>query len=122
MININAINSIPQVKHAIQSLYTQMGDVNSVLESIVADNNSNFITFTIGDTEYQAEQEMTWEAWVNSTYNTTGEYSVTDTNTISKATIDSTATVTYADGIFVKADEFILDINYLLNVENFGGQ
>ena len=30
------------------------------------------ISFTIGGTSYKAEYNMTWEAWVNSTYNTDG--------------------------------------------------
>lgn len=28
------------------------------------------ISFTVGEVEYQAEEGMTWEEWVNSTYNT----------------------------------------------------
>lgn len=30
----------------------------------------NLITFTIDGEEYQAEEGMTWEEWVNSEYNT----------------------------------------------------
>lgn len=32
------------------------------------------ITFTIGSTSYQAEEGMTWEQWVDSSYNTAGYY------------------------------------------------
>jgi hypothetical protein len=31
---------------------------------------TNLITFYIGDTEYQYEEGMTWEEWINSEYNT----------------------------------------------------
>lgn len=34
------------------------------------DTSKNLITFTINEFEYQAEEEMTWEEWVNSEYNT----------------------------------------------------
>jgi hypothetical protein len=34
----------------------------------------NLITFTIGGTEYQAEEGMTWGEWVDSEYNTNGFY------------------------------------------------
>lgn len=30
------------------------------------------IEFTIGETTYQAEEDMTWEDWVDSEYNTDG--------------------------------------------------
>ena len=35
-------------------------------------STSNLITFTIDRTEYHAEVGMTWEEWVNSSYNTDG--------------------------------------------------
>jgi len=34
------------------------------------------ISFTIDGTTYQAEEGMTWTEWVNSTYNTDGDYVV----------------------------------------------
>lgn len=37
-------------------------------------NLINLITFTVDGVEYQAEKGMTWEAWVNSDYNTDGFY------------------------------------------------
>jgi hypothetical protein len=46
-----------------------VGDINSVLESII-NGGVSLITFTIAGTEYQAEEGMTWEQWVNSEYNT----------------------------------------------------
>jgi hypothetical protein len=49
-----------------------VGDINSVLESIINGGGSGvqLITFTIAGTEYQAEEGMTWEEWCNSEYNT----------------------------------------------------
>ena len=35
---------------------------------------TNLITFYIDNTQYQAEEGMTWEEWVNSEYNTDGFY------------------------------------------------
>lgn len=49
-----------------------IGDINSVLESIINGVGILLITFTIDGTEYQAEDGMTWEQWVNSEYNTKG--------------------------------------------------
>jgi hypothetical protein len=46
-----------------------IGDINSVLESII-NGGVSLITFTIAGTKYQAEEGMTWEQWVNSEYNT----------------------------------------------------
>ena len=46
-----------------------IGDINSILESIInGGGNVSLITFTIAGTEYQAEEGMTWEEWVNSEY------------------------------------------------------
>ena len=41
----------------------QLGDINSILESIIG---KTMITFTINETEYQAEEGMTWRSWLNS--------------------------------------------------------
>ena len=46
---------------------------------------SNLITFTVDGTEYQAEEGMTWEDWVNSEYNPSlenGGYYICEGNTI----------------------------------------
>lgn len=50
-----------------------IGDINSILESII-NGGVSVITFTIDGTEYQAEEGMTWEQWVNSKYNISGMY------------------------------------------------
>jgi hypothetical protein len=52
-----------------------VGDINSILESIInGGGDVSLITFTFDGTEYQAEEGMTWEQWVNSDYNTKGCY------------------------------------------------
>lgn len=40
------------------------------------ESGGNLITFTIDDTEYQAEEGMTWGEWVDSEYNTKGDFGV----------------------------------------------
>lgn len=50
-----------------------IGDINSVLESIInGGNTSTIITFYIGPSEFQAEEGMTWREWIKSEYNTDG--------------------------------------------------
>lgn len=58
-----------------------VGDINSVLESIISGGPSiNLISITVNDsyagTSYvcQAEEGMTWVDWINSKYNTYGWY------------------------------------------------
>lgn len=58
-----------------------VGDINSVLESIINGGLSiNLISITVNDfytgTNYvcQAEEGMTWADWINSKYNTYGWY------------------------------------------------
>ena len=75
------------------------------------DNGATFtklelITFTIDGTSYQAEEGMTWEQWVNSSYNT-GGYRLS-TNTIvnssgSGITDSSNVAVYYTDVIVANA-------------------
>ena len=43
-----------------------------LVEDTTGGEESNLITFTIDGTEYQAEPNMTWQAWVDSDYNTVG--------------------------------------------------
>jgi hypothetical protein len=42
--------------------------------------NNNLITFTINNVEYQAEEGMTWEEWVDSEYNSTKEFYISNNN------------------------------------------
>ena len=46
-----------------------IGDINSVLESIISGGGAIMIKFTINSDEYQAEYGMAWEEFVNSEYN-----------------------------------------------------
>ena len=60
-----------------------VGDINSVLESIIGGGTTvRMIKFIIGDVEYQAEEGMTWEQWINSEYNTSFELYSVDPNYI----------------------------------------
>lgn len=40
------------------------------IQNLLADSGNNLISFIIVDTQYQAEEGMTWGEWVNSEYNT----------------------------------------------------
>ena len=86
-----------------------VGDINSVLESII-NGGVSLITFTIADTEYHAENGMTWEDWVNSEYNTSN-YLIEDdlVYTMSNWIIEYIDNVTYSDiilnnGVYVLTD------------------
>ena len=49
------------------------GDIDEALEVIIAIQNelmSGFITFSVDGKNYNAEQNMTWEEWIKSTYST----------------------------------------------------
>lgn len=48
---------------------TVTGGLSSYAETI---NNLFIITFTINDVEHQAKVGMTWEEWINSSYNIDG--------------------------------------------------
>lgn len=54
---------------------------------------TNLISFTIAGTSYQAEEGMTWEQWVNSSYNTGGFY-----------VIDGNNFVYFPDGSYVSTE------------------
>lgn len=47
------------------------------------------ITFAIYDTEYQAEEGMTWGEWVDSEYNVNGDFGVALDNSIGYIGFDS---------------------------------
>ena len=61
------MNSLPTGNNGIPEGWTVVND---------GESNVNLITFTINDTEYQAEEGMTWEEWVESEYNTS-DYRIT---------------------------------------------
>ena len=55
--------------------WTYFSSYFSSIESLDGQSpEGNLITFTIFDTEYQAEEGMTWGEWVNSEYNTDNYY------------------------------------------------
>ena len=55
-----AMNSLPTGSSGIPSGWTVVNDGE--------ESGGNLITFTINSTQYQAEEGMTWEEWINSSY------------------------------------------------------
>lgn len=53
------------------AVYSVLGDIQSALDTILG-GGVTLITFTIEGTSYQAEEGMTWQQWVDSSYNTEG--------------------------------------------------
>lgn len=66
------------IKHSDKTLPTGSSGIPSGW-TVVNDGeeSGNLITFTVSDTEYQAEEGMTWEEFVNSEYNTSGYFTST---------------------------------------------
>lgn len=101
--NIGALSADDQETVDLSNYYTkeeidsQLGDINSILESIISGGGASIITFYINQTfiattiECQAEDGMTWEEWCNSSYNTFGYY------------IEGTS-VTNDDGVYIVLD------------------
>ncbi len=52
-----------QNKADISYVNEKLGDIDSVLESIINGGGTSLITFTINGIEYKAEQGMTWVDW-----------------------------------------------------------
>lgn len=50
----------------------QDSEASNIVEYTVGGSSANLISFTIDGTAYQAEDGMTWEQWVESSYNTDG--------------------------------------------------
>lgn len=93
-----------------------IGDINSVLESIINGGGVKMINFTFQGTEYQAEEGMTWERWVDSDYNTINAY--VDDGFIYAGDIANSRRiwVSYDGGNLVYCDELIIrDHNYELS-------
>ena len=70
------------------------------------------ITFTINDTEYQAEEGMTWGEWVESNYNT-GRYSIlagyiTDSD-LEFYVYTNPITLTLATDIIISGNSYLLN-------------
>ena len=93
-----------------------VGDINSVLESIInGGSNITLITFTIGTSEYQAEEGMTWSEWVNSEYNY-ANFSISSANRVMSSNGDH---ITIA-GSNVLASDIISNTEYTL-IHSSGG-
>lgn len=90
-----------------------LGDINTILESIIG---KIIITFTVGGVEYQAEEGMTWEEWVDSEYNTDGYY-ITEDRMIR---LSQYQTVVVDINNVVKSSDIILNISYIFS--NIGGE
>lgn len=99
-----------EIKGQISEIEATIGDINTILESIIG---NSIITFTIDNTEYQAEQGMTWEEWVGSEYNTDGYFVVYDKYIRRINKIEVIFTVTYENiQNFVLKTDFISNISY----------
>lgn len=66
-------------EHYVEFCYSKDSSVDTspdcavvYLKNLLADSGNNLIPFTIGDTQYQAEEGMTWSEFVNSAYNIDG--------------------------------------------------
>lgn len=80
----------------------------------------NAITFTIGGTEYQAEEGMTWGEWVDSEYNTIGA-SISGTK-IMCSSIEGPAYICTLDGYNVLPSDIILHVGtYKIKGHHAGG-
>ena len=86
-----------------------LGDINSILESIINGGNTpTIITFNIEGTEYQAEEGMTWEEWINSDYNTDNFITGNTTPNIITHHSGLKGIITSPDG-FVTSEQVIID-------------
>ena len=120
--NIGALSTSDQVTVDLSNYYTkeeintQLGDINTILESIINGGGVKMINFTVQGTEYQAEEGMTWERWINSSYNTINAQ-VDDTFIYAGDIAHSLRIwVSYDSGNLVQCDELIIrDHNYELS-------
>jgi hypothetical protein len=83
-------------------------------------NNKKLITFYVDNTEYQAEQGMTWEDWVNSEYNTNGFY-VSEKYNFNYVFFSNGDFVMESEGGVVEPNQSIKPINYLRFIDTAGG-
>ena len=74
----------------------------------------NLISFTIDGTEYQAEEGMTWQDWIDSEYNVDGYYKMGLGDMPVQNPINNKF-VAYEDGKALPADRLIINgYNYIL--------
>lgn len=97
------------LKEKVSELESQLGDINAALDYII--NGPKLITFTIDSVEYQAEEGMTWQDWVNSEYNTI-MLSISDTKITNGSKYISLTTA--VNNEFVDKNETIESVNYYL--------
>lgn len=105
-VNVNYATTT-YVDGLIGDINSTLGDINSVLESIINGGSGvSLITFKIDDTEYQAENGMTWEEWINSEYNINEFYILNNEHIIYGSNIIVEA------GASVRSSDVIKNINY----------
>lgn len=68
---------------------------------------ATLISFTIAGTSYQAEQGMTWQQWVDSSYNTGGFYTVDGNNIVYMSDSGRVSTEGFAGDVVSKTEEIV---------------
>ena len=81
---------------------------------------ANLISFTIAGTSYQAEEGMTWEQWVNSSYNTDG-YIITGASNNYIGIVDMYVVMNDATQTVEKTDKIISSYHYKHVYSSGGG-
>ena len=99
----------------------KIGNINTILESIINGRTINNITFTIEGIEHQAEIGMTWKEWLETDYNTYGLFESSngayvdagDMQGIATYALENVYFVGYSDDSKVKiTDEIINNYSY----------
>ena len=70
------------------------------------------ISFTIAGTSYQAEEGMTWEQWVNSSYNTGGFYVIDGSTYVFFSDRSKVSTEGFAGGSADKSETIVANGSY----------
>ena len=102
------------VKHPdMTSLPTSVSGIPSGW-TVVDNVESNLITFTVIDKDYQAEEGMTWNQWLNSEYNTINAYEDNYGHYIEASAflgeyVDGIYIISYQDGTPVLLDDIIIN-------------
>jgi hypothetical protein len=71
------------------------------------ESGGNFITFTVDGIEYQAEEGMTWEEWVGSSFNTDNKAKLHGQNVVHSCYFVASGTTNVA-----KTDVIVANRNY----------
>lgn len=92
--------------------------VNPIEQIIfIPETKSDTFTFIIDDVEYQAEEGMTWEQWINSKYNTNGFY-IYEKYNYEYIAFSNGDTVISTNGAGVFSTEIVKPINYGRHIYN----